>query len=365
MQSIDQRTRALSAKYHKDNNLEYLPATVVVRTVNGSSSIYDPAIPGNVWVSGQSSNGLTLPPSVRPPQQQGIDLAPFRKVRLEYDAQGQLYIAAIDTRAAQASGQPAIPLPPDNKSDQTSIQTLAVIPTNPPSLSLAIKAWNPVKGNRFARFTGAAPTAAAAPSAGQMYYAAWFIKSDLSAEITYSTARGVTDVDLNDDDINEALALKSIGSTPVHAQKIIGGQTAISQADLDADGVPLQQLVNSDDDTYIATVSTTDATATTLWALTIPATTTVAIRGRITARRTGGSSGAAEDGAYYERSVAIKNAAGTATLIGSVASIATMEDQAGWDATFDVTGATVRCRITGAANNNVNWRGKFEVETVS
>jgi hypothetical protein len=364
MQSVDQRIRTLNAMYHKDNNLAYFPATVVVRATVGVSSIYDPAIPGNVWVSGQSSNGLSLPPSVRPPQQQGIDLAPGRKVRLEYDVQGELYIAGIDTRGALSSGQPAVPLPPVQAA-QTAIQTLAVTPTSPPSLSLAIKAWNPVKGNRFSRFTGIAPTAAVVPSAGQMYYAIWFIKDDLSAEVTYSTARGMTDVPLNDDDINEALALKSIGSTPVHAQKLVGGQTAISQADIDADGVPLQQLVNTDDGEYIAVASTINATVTTLWTLTIPASTTVMIEAKVVARRTGGSSGSAEDGAVYIRSAAIKNVGGTATLIGSVAALATMEDQAGWDCTIDVAGATARVRITGAVNNAVSWRGTFTINRVS
>lgn len=117
--------------------------------------------------------------------------------------------------------------------------------------------------------------------------------------------------------------------------------------------------------TLEATVSTTDATVTTLLTFTIPATTTYAIRARVVARRTGGASGTAEDGAYYERSAAFKNVAGSATQIGSTASIATMEDQAGWDVTFDVTGATARIRVTGAANNNVDWSGRFEIIQVS
>lgn len=112
-------------------------------------------------------------------------------------------------------------------------------------------------------------------------------------------------------------------------------------------------------------VSTTDATVTTVLTYTIPATTTVDIEARVVARRTGGSSGTAEDGAGYNLFATVKNVAGTATLIGSVQSITAREDQAGWDATIDVTGATARVRITGATNNNVDWYCRAEIIKVS
>jgi hypothetical protein len=107
--------------------------------------------------------------------------------------------------------------------------------------------------------------------------------------------------------------------------------------------------------TYQKRVLTTDATVTTLDTITIPATTTLTIEARVSARRTGGASGAAEDGATYIRIAAVKNVAGTATLIGTVDAPVTKEDQAGWDCTIDVTGATARIRVTGAASNNVSW----------
>lgn len=107
--------------------------------------------------------------------------------------------------------------------------------------------------------------------------------------------------------------------------------------------------------TDVATVSTTDATVTTLYTYTIPATTTQLIEATIVARRTGGSGGTAEDGAAYKIAAAYKNAAGTATIIGSVSTIFSSESQAGWDCTLDTTGATARVRVTGATNNNINW----------
>lgn len=105
---------------------------------------------------------------------------------------------------------------------------------------------------------------------------------------------------------------------------------------------------------YQNRVTTTDATVTTLHTFTIAASNTVGLVVRVVARRTGGVAGTAEDGAFYDISCAVKNVAGTATLIGAV-TVTAKEDQAGWDATVDVTGATARVRVTGATNNNVVW----------
>jgi hypothetical protein len=86
----------------------------------------------------------------------------------------------------------------------------------------------------------------------------------------------------------------------------------------------------------------------------------------VTARRTGGSAGAAEDGASYIVAATVKNVGGTATLIGAVSALYTAEDQAAWNCTIDVTGATARVRVTGAANNNITWHlAKLEYMPVS
>lgn len=111
-------------------------------------------------------------------------------------------------------------------------------------------------------------------------------------------------------------------------------------------------------------IPTTDATVTTLQTIDIAASTTYNIDCTITARRTGGASGTAEDGANYNRVAAVKNVAGTATLIGTVATPITQEDQAAWDATIDVTAATARVRVTGAASNNVTWHSTCRVSPV-
>lgn len=104
-----------------------------------------------------------------------------------------------------------------------------------------------------------------------------------------------------------------------------------------------------------ATVTTTDATITTLATFPIPVSTTYSIEAIVTARRTGGSSGTTEDGARYKMSAVYKNVSGSATLIGVIDN-SEDEDQASWDATFAISGSSVLCKVTGAANNTINWK---------
>jgi hypothetical protein len=116
--------------------------------------------------------------------------------------------------------------------------------------------------------------------------------------------------------------------------------------------------------TVVGRAVTTDATATTLLSLSLLPSRTTLIRAQVLARRTGGSGGSAEDGAAYLLAATYKMVAGTPTLIGSITSIHSAEDQAGWNATLDVSGGNVRLRVTGAANNNVSWNGKAHVESL-
>ena len=119
----------------------------------------------------------------------------------------------------------------------------------------------------------------------------------------------------------------------------------------------LQSTATNDDpvqDIVQNRIATTDATVTTLHTFTVPASTTYAIEAIVTARRTGGAAGTAEDGARYKLDAVYKNVAAVATIIGALNVIAD-EDQAGWDATLTLSGATVLCQVTGALNNNVSW----------
>lgn len=152
------------------------------------------------------------------------------------------------------------------------------------------------------------------------------------------------------------LTLQAAGST-----KVLQGTTL---------GNAVFQLVSTatnDDPTevvYQNRVATTDATVTTLHTFTVPSTTTYVIESTVVARRTGGSSGTAEDGAGYRIIATYKNVSGTATLIGSVTTLYSAESQAGWDCTYSLSGATVLLRVTGAASNNVTWHSTSRVWSV-
>lgn len=107
---------------------------------------------------------------------------------------------------------------------------------------------------------------------------------------------------------------------------------------------------------YAPSVKTTDATVTTVQTVNIPDSVIILIEAHVVGQRTGGSAGTAGDGAgYIRRGLYKRSAGGSPTLIGSIQDGFTAESQAGWDCTFDVSGNTVRVRVTGAINNNVTW----------
>lgn len=115
---------------------------------------------------------------------------------------------------------------------------------------------------------------------------------------------------------------------------------------------------------FQARVATTDATVTTIATIAIPTTTSVLIEARVVARRTGGSSGTAEDGAAYVIYALYKNVAGTATEINETTAF-TGESQSGWDCSVSGSGGDALIRVTGAANNNVTWHVTYRTYSVS
>lgn len=112
------------------------------------------------------------------------------------------------------------------------------------------------------------------------------------------------------------------------------------------------------------TVSTTDATVTTLFSWAPTASTTYMFEARVTARRTGGSAGTADDGATYIKQVMVTTKGGTVTL--GVQTLAYQsEDQAAWDCIIDVSAGNVRVRVTGAVNNNIDWKAAVFLRSVA
>lgn len=366
----DFQTRSLVSRAHQQMQIK--PIYAIVGDGNSPCTILDPTIPGNVFVRIQYNNGYGHAISVRGPIGTTVQLSPDTRVELVYTADRRLQIKNYDASGALSTPTDIYKfnLPqPDTGGyiGQQSLITALVTPQTVPDKTVVVKSWNIVTGGLYTPFhgDGTLDLTSFVPASGNQCYAGVFIQDDYTTLVVKaSTARSIADLELGDADVQECISAAPINSVVLAIIRLYGGQTAITNDDFKKD---LRQIVNTDPGDYVTTVSTTNNTVTTLWTLTIPATTIVDIEGTIVARRTGGSSGTAEDSAGYKRQVRIKNVAGTATIVGTGPHVIGTddEDQAGWDATFDVTGATVRCRITGAANNNVNWKGTFKVCKVS
>ena len=106
---------------------------------------------------------------------------------------------------------------------------------------------------------------------------------------------------------------------------------------------------------FVATVNTTNGSATTIATVPIPLGSTVLIQANILGKRTGGSSGSAGDSAGYILCACYKNVAGTAAEVGE-SSIFSAEDQAAWTATVTANSGNALIQVTGAADNNVTWK---------
>jgi hypothetical protein len=114
----------------------------------------------------------------------------------------------------------------------------------------------------------------------------------------------------------------------------------------------------------ITSVTTTDATVTTIATIPIPSSTTLLIQALVTGRRTGGSAGATDDAATYEFSASYKNLGGVATELGE-SNIFSAEDQPTWNCTLSPSGSNALLQVTGAINNTINWSVSYTVTQIS
>ena len=105
---------------------------------------------------------------------------------------------------------------------------------------------------------------------------------------------------------------------------------------------------------FKATTRTTDASVTALQRVTVDTNKTVYIEARVVARRTGGSSGAVGDSAFYVAQGCFKNISGVVSLVASTI-LNGGEDQVAWDCGFAVSGTDAVLTGQGAANNNITW----------
>jgi hypothetical protein len=115
---------------------------------------------------------------------------------------------------------------------------------------------------------------------------------------------------------------------------------------------------------YFGTVSTVNNTATTIVTIPTSSNETSLVEAWVVGHRTGGTAGSTNDGAAYFRRTRIKNNAGTVTTNDTTTEY-TSEDQVSWNVTFVVSGTNVDIRVTGATNNNINWRCEARVIRIS
>ena len=114
----------------------------------------------------------------------------------------------------------------------------------------------------------------------------------------------------------------------------------------------------------VGTMTTTNATSATTTIETLPTADVMYLEARVTGHRTGGAAGTADDSAAYRFSAAYKRVASAApTVMTAIQSDFSVEDQAGWDATFVVSTNDLRLQVTGATDNNITWH--YEITYIS
>lgn len=117
---------------------------------------------------------------------------------------------------------------------------------------------------------------------------------------------------------------------------------------------------------YQNSIITTNNNYGDLHIITLDDNSTYLIQANVVARRTGGASGTAGDGAGYVLTGCFRRvSAGVATIIGSVDTDVTCESQSNFDANLAVTGNTVKLQVRGATNNNLLWHCTLFVQKVS
>lgn len=143
----------------------------------------------------------------------------------------------------------------------------------------------------------------------------------------------------------------------------LAGQT-IQQPTIGNAVLTLSSVATNDDPTetyYHGRVATTNSTTTTILTIPISANNTYMIEADIIARRTGGSSGTADDCGWVKIGGIYKTVSGTVTLVNTTANTGGGEYSSG---TLTISGTNVLVQVTGVTNNNVTWHAFVTVKKV-
>lgn len=236
-------------RYRRSNNLDYWPAQT--GDVNGNWQ--DPDFTGNILVRELTSNGLSQSRSAKPPTGVSMNLGPSINVVLGYDKKGQLCIVGPDPYADLPQGinpLTAIALANSTEVNQSQLATLAIMPSQPPSLVVVLKGWNLILNGIYDPYDGDPDIDLTLylPASGYKCYAAIFLREDMTTiDIQTSTPFLIEDIDLGKLDVQECLDAEFAiyaTATPIYALTLVGDQTTITLQDIQSDGVELRQVVN-------------------------------------------------------------------------------------------------------------------------
>lgn len=109
----------------------------------------------------------------------------------------------------------------------------------------------------------------------------------------------------------------------------------------------------------VQTVSTTDATETSIGTYTTADDYVYHVEAEVLGTVNGGG-----NAATYKLIASFKNDSGTLSQIGSTTTVHSAEDAAGWDATIDSSGTDIRVRVTGVAATNIDWRADTKIKVL-
>jgi hypothetical protein len=150
----------------------------------------------------------------------------------------------------------------------------------------------------------------------------------------------------------------STGNTLVKATLTAGKNTTVTN------GSGAITVASSADETIaVNTVATTDATVTTIQTIATSSNQVQLVKIKVLGYRTGGSAGSAGDSATFEHTLRIKNVAGTVTIQDNQSDY-TSQDQT-WAVSFTVSSTNVLVQVTGAVNNNIDWKSESFINVLS
>lgn len=161
---------------------------------------------------------------------------------------------------------------------------------------------------------------------------------------------------------NNIELMRTVGSTAATQGLLIGLNASLGgrlQLAPDAAGDDILKEVLSPTSNPVIRVTrmhrlTTVGAATANFSLAIPTDYNAQVKSKVTARQTGGSTGATGDGASYERTCHGSNVGGTVTRFGLQTDY-TYEIAGAMNFTLAASGANIQGTVTGSANRNLSW----------